>query len=182
MFGCIQRCISFEKFSVFLFLKLWCVCFEKCFEIDAFVSATIVMTRVWVSTKVCVFFEKMFQMFFESLFWKVLVECGLKSRQVFLQVDQVTKSLSTPNLLKGFSHVLTLFNNFVPPLYLVDNLTFRMFNGTCAGHRMDHECNGAKCLWKFAWRDYDHFDRRLSNALNYVMIRPRVCMQNKINQ
>ena len=32
-------------------------------------------------------FEKMFQMFFGSLFLKVFVECGLKSRQVFLQVD-----------------------------------------------------------------------------------------------
>ena len=41
---------------------------------------------------------------------------------------------------------LTLFNNFFPPLNLVDNLAFRMFNGTGAGHRMDHECNGAKSL------------------------------------
>ena len=64
-------------------------------------------------------FEKMFQMFLEVCFESV---CGLKSGQVFLQVDQVTKSLSTPIVLKGFSHVLTLFNNFVPPLYLVDNL------------------------------------------------------------
>ena len=39
-----------------------------------------------------------------------------------------------------------------------------MFIGTGAGHRMDHECNGAKCLWQFACRDYDHFDRQLSKA------------------
>ena len=50
---------------------------------------------------------------------------------------------------KVFSHVLTLFNNFVPPLNLVDNLAFRKFNGMGAGHRMDYECNGAKCLWQF---------------------------------
>ena len=132
----------------------WCVylCFENVFEIDAFVSATVVMTRVWVYTKVCIFSKRCFKCFFESLFWKCLWS-GLKSRQVFLQVDQVTKSLSIPIVLKGFSHVLTLFNNFVPPLYLVDNLAFRMFNGTGAGHRVDHECNGAKCLWQFAWRD-----------------------------
>ena len=73
----------------------------------------------------------------------------MKSRQVFCKFDQVTKSLYTPFVLKGFSYVSTLFNNFVPPLYLVDNLAFRMFNGTGAGHRLDHECNGAKFLWQF---------------------------------
>ena len=25
--------------------------------------------------------------------------------------------------------------------------------GTGTGHRMDHECNGAKGLWQFSWRD-----------------------------
>ena len=53
------------------------------------------------------------------------------------------------------------FNNFVPPLNLVGNLAFRKFNGTGAGHRMDHECNDAKCLWQFVLKGLWSF--RLGN-------------------
>ena len=70
---------------------------------------------------------------------------------MFLQVDQVTKSLSTPIVLKGF---LYDFNPFLTILFhhciWWTILRLRCFNGTGAGHRMDHECNGAKCLWQFA--------------------------------
>ena len=47
-----------------------------------------------------------------------------KNRQVFCfaSLIQVTKSLSTPKFLKDFSYVFNPFNNFVPPLHLVDNL------------------------------------------------------------
>ena len=82
-----------------------------------------------------------------KVLWIVVFE---KKASVFASWSQVTKSFVYPIVLKGFCYVLTLFNNFVPPLNLVDNLAFRMFNGTGAGHRMDHECNGAKCLWQFA--------------------------------
>ena len=70
-------------------------------------------------------------------------------KDVFGSFDQVTKSLSTPKFTQRFFSCFNPFNNFVPPLYSVGHLAFRMFNGTGAGHRMDHECNGAKCLWKF---------------------------------
>ena len=63
---------------IFDCLKLWCMCvFWKCFfEIDAFVSATIVMTRVWVYTTVCIFSKKMFQNVFGEFVLKVFVRCG----------------------------------------------------------------------------------------------------------
>ena len=70
---------------------------------------------------------------------------------MFLQVDQVTKSFGYPYCTQRFSLCFQpFFNNFVPPLNLMDNLAFRNFNGTGAGHCMDHECNDAKCLWKFS--------------------------------
>ena len=95
-------------------------------------------------------FEKVF-IVFETCFESVVMR-GLENRQVFCfaSLIQVTKSLSTPKFLKDFFYVFNPCNNFVPPLHLVDNLVFRMFNGTGAGHRMDHECNGAKYLWQFA--------------------------------
>ena len=68
-------------------------------------------------------FEK-FSMFLESCFENVFVRCGFENRQVlcFASLIQVTKRLSTPKFLKDFSYVFNPFNNFVPPLHLVDNL------------------------------------------------------------
>ena len=48
---------------------------------------------------------------------------------MFCKFDQVTKSLSTLNLLKGFFSCFNPFNNFVPPLYLVDNLALGCLTG-----------------------------------------------------
>ena len=69
-----------------------------------------------------VFLKRCFKVF-ESCFESVVM-CGLKNRQVFCfaSLIQVTKSLSTPKFLKDFSYVFNPFNNFVPPLHLVDNL------------------------------------------------------------
>ena len=121
-------------------------------------------------------FEKMFQMFFESLFWKCLWGVVFeKEASVFASWSQVTKSFIYPYSTQiFFSMFSTPFNNFVPPMNLVDNLAFRKLNGTGAGHRTDHECNGAKCLWQFClkglwsfhlgdfWKrhrgTYDHFE------------------------
>ena len=63
-----------------------------------------------------------------SMFLKVVLKvcCGvwfLKSRQgLFYKIIQVTKSCLPLNLLKGFYYVFKPFDNFVPPLHLVDNL------------------------------------------------------------
>ena len=102
-----------------------CVCvFWKCFEIDAFVSATIVMTRVWVYTTVCIFSKRYFKVFLEVCFESVCEVWFLKRRQVFCfaSLIQVTKSSSTPKFLKRLLLCFNPFNKFVPPLYLVDNL------------------------------------------------------------
>ena len=50
--------------------------------------------------------------------------CGFeKNRQVFLFCKLASsQELSTPKFLKDLSYVFNPFNNFVPPLYLVDNL------------------------------------------------------------
>ena len=112
-------------------------------------------TKVWIFSKRC------FQMFLRvclKVLWIVVFE---KKASVFASWSQVTKIFVYPIVLKGFCHVLTPFNNFVPPLYLMDNLAFRMFNGTGAGHRIDHECNDAKCLWQFVLKGLWSF--RLGN-------------------
>ena len=56
--------------------------------------------------------------------WIVVFE---KKASVFASRSQVTKSFVYPIVLKGFCYVLTPFNNFVPPLKLMDNLAFRKF-------------------------------------------------------
>ena len=71
----------------------------------------------------CTSFEK-FPMFLKVVL-KVFVKCGFeKNRQACFCFAswQVTKSLSTPKFLKDLSYVFNPFNNFVPPLYLVDNI------------------------------------------------------------
>ena len=63
-------------------------------------------------------------MFLKVIFESV-VGCGLENRQAFCfaSLIQVTKRLSTPKFLKDFSYIFnSFFNNFVPPLHLVDNL------------------------------------------------------------
>ena len=117
------------------------MCFENVFEEMPCFRRPMYLTRVWVFYKSVDLFEKMFSNVFESLFESV-VDCGfLKRRQVFLQAwSQVTKSFVYPIMLKGFRHVLTPFNNFVPPLKLMDNLAFRKFirdgRGSSYGPRM----------------------------------------------
>ena len=66
---------------------------------------------------------KRFSFVFESCFESVVL-CDFEIRQVFCfaSLIQVTKRLSTPKFLKDFSYVFNPFNNFVPPLHLVDNL------------------------------------------------------------
>ena len=61
-------------------------------------------------------------MFLKVVFGSCVCEVCLKMASVFCKFDQVTKRLSTLNLLKGFFLCFNPFNNFVPPLYLVDNL------------------------------------------------------------
>ena len=74
----------------------------------------------------CISFEKVFNVF-ESRFESVVM-CGLKNRQVFCfaSLIQVTKRLSTPKFSQRLLLCFNPFNKFVPPLYLVDNLMFRM--------------------------------------------------------
>ena len=70
---------------------------------------------------------KRFSFVFESCFESVVL-CGFEIRQVFCfaSLIQVTKRLSTPKFLKRLLLCFNPFNKFVPPLYLVDNLMFRM--------------------------------------------------------
>ena len=70
----------------------------------------------------CLSFRKDISMFLKVVFESV---CGVgfeKWASVFCKFDQVTKSCLPLNLLKGFFYVFNPFNNFVPPLYLMDNL------------------------------------------------------------
>ena len=79
-------------------------------------------------TKVFLSFEKF--SIFESWILKLCcVVCFEDSKDVFASFDQVTKSLSTLFYSKIFLMFLTLFNNFVPPLYLVDNLVLECLTG-----------------------------------------------------
>ena len=70
----------------------------------------------------------MFQMFLRVFFESVCeVWFFEKEASVFASLSQVTKSFVYPIVLKGFLSCFNPFNNFVPPLNLVDNLAFRKF-------------------------------------------------------
>ena len=110
------------------------------------------MTRVWVYTKVCIFSKRCFKMFLKSLFWKCLWSVVFdKKENVFSSWSQVTKSFVYPYCTQRFSlffqpFLTILFHHWIWWTILRLGSLFR----TGAGHRMDHECNGAKCLWQFA--------------------------------
>ena len=72
-------------------------------------------------TKVYLSFEK-FSMFLKVVLKVCCDVCFEKWKGLFCKFDQVTKSLSTPKFTQRFFLCFNPFNNFVPPLYLVDNL------------------------------------------------------------
>ena len=98
--------------------------------------------------KVC--FEKCF----EIVLWSVFEN----SKDVFASFDQVTKSC-LPYFTQRFFSCFNPFKQFCSTIAFGGQSCVRMFNGTGAGHRMDHDCNGAKYLWEtFPLRDLIIFD------------------------
>ena len=71
-------------------------------------------------TKVFLSFEK-FSMFESRVLKLCSGVCFEDSKDVFASFDQVTKSC-LPYFTQRFFLCFNPFNNFVPPLYLVDNL------------------------------------------------------------
>ena len=78
---------------------------------------------MWGCIQRCMSFEKGFHLFLKVVFESV-VRCGFKNRQVFCfeRLIQVTKRLSTLKFSQRFLLCFKPFDNFVPPLHLVDNL------------------------------------------------------------
>ena len=120
-------------------------------------------TKVWIFSKRC------FQMFLRvclKVLWIVVFE---KKASVFASWSQVTKSFVYPYCTQRFSlcfqpFLTILFHHWIWWTILRLGSLF----GTGAGHRMDHECNGAKCLWQFALKGLWSF--RLGNTLRLMII------------
>ena len=73
-------------------------------------------------TKVFLSFEK-FSMFESRFFLKLCCEvCFENSKDVLQAFDQVTKSCLPYFTQRSLLYVFNHFDNFVPPLHLVDNL------------------------------------------------------------
>ena len=124
------------------------------------------LTRVWVFYKSVYLFEKMFQMFLRVVWRCVVFE---KKASVFASWSQVTKSFVYPYCTQRFSlcfqpFLTILFHHWIWWTILRLGSLF----GTGAGHRMDHECNGAKCLWQFVLKGLWSF--RLGNTLRLMII------------
>mgnify|MGYP007121520623 CR=1 FL=1 len=99
--------------------------------------------------KRCLSFWKDVSRFFWKFVLKVFVKCGLKIGKCFvLQVDKYLRAIY-PKVLKDFCYVLTLLTILFHHWIWWTILRLGSLFGTGAGHRMDHECNGAKCLWQF---------------------------------
>ena len=115
-------------------------------------------------TKGVCLFEKMFQGFLKVYFESVCEVWFEKQASVFdLQVDKYLRAIY-PKVLKDFCYVLTLltilFHHCIWWTILCQDV-----NGTGTGHRLDHDCNGAKYLWAiFSFKGLDHFFRQLSKA------------------
>ena len=146
-----------------------CVCFWKCFGRRCLVLGNQCIWLVFECfTKVCIFSKRCFKCFWEFV-WKCCGWWFLKRRQVFLQVwSQVTKSFVYPIVLKGFCYVLTFLTILFHHWIWWTILRLGSLFGTGAGHRMDHECNDAKCLWQFALKGLWSF--RLGNTLRFMII------------
>ena len=134
------------------------MCFENVFEIDAFVAATNVIDSCLSVLQKCVSFRKDVSNVFESLFWKCLWSMIFeKEASVFASWSQVTKSLSTPIILKGFLYV---FNPFLTILFhhwiWWTILRLGCLTGRARVIVWTMNAMVPSVFGNLLWRDYDH--------------------------
>ena len=129
-----------------VFLGALCVVL-KMFWKEAIVLATFVMILVWMYTKVYCLLKRCFNVW-KFVLGNVLNMCCdvfLKIARMFASFDQVTKSCLPYFTQRSFLYV---FNPFWQCCFTIvfGKQPCVLLNGTCTGHRMDHDSNCAKYL------------------------------------